>query len=608
MTLAFAGKSPRRRTFLVLAAFIAIIFSSFGAIAWQQSGAQATPPVGNVQVHKYLPKNNPPANAPWENQGVGQGTWTFSVYTTLADAQAGTNAIATFSQLGSNSPDLPQQELWIKETGMLAGHQFFGWFVPDGDNNSGNDKCNKEPLNGSTLNKDAILHIPAAYWTTKGNQTGLFHICAYNKPTTPPTTGTLDVIKVLPNLPQGVTVTGNFTGTVGSYNWTATTSTPWSQSGVTPGSFTVAEAAPTVTASDGGSVTNFGFHVLGAAESVCPTTTVDYGNAASNTTASLAADSALTFCVLNQYQAPEVVLRTLYVNKVIVSPAPDNSAIFSGTVDSAVALTWQTTNGVAVLVKNDLQPGVYHVHENAKTAYKPLGFAVVYSGAGTVCPAGPTATTEGLADLSGPNTVATVCVYNQPLVNVTVNKLEVTDGASSAGQGWKVTLSGCGFNDTKTTSGAGGSASWTDLAPCANYTLSEDTGSKPGLGFTPDPSPSVSFSLTGAGQPYTHTFINSKSTFEPFVPPLVIETLPTPVPPTATPIVIPPTATVVVPPITQEAVLGEKTPGPTPIAPVTGNGASTGNGPSAGLLIVSGLLLAAGALSTIAFARKEQNS
>jgi len=137
---------------------------------------------GNIQVHKYLPKQNENDNAPWQNQGNGPSQWEFTVYGSLQDAQDGTDPLATFSQLGSNSPDLPQTDLWIKETGMPNGYQFFGWYVPDGDGNSGNDKCNQQPLDGSTLNTNTILHIPASYWSTKGNKTGLLHICAYNKP------------------------------------------------------------------------------------------------------------------------------------------------------------------------------------------------------------------------------------------------------------------------------------------------------------------------------------------------------------------------------------------------------------------------------------------
>ena len=195
MTLALYGKSRRRQGALITAALLAVIIAAVGALGAitpggatpgggnnNQGGGNQPSSTGNIQVHKYLPKDNPQDKAPWQNQGNGQGQWTFSVYKSQTDAQNGTNPIATFSQLGSNSPDLPQTELWIKETGMPSGYQFFAWFVPDGDNNSGNDKCSTKPLDDKDLITSTILHIPAIYWSTKGNRTGLFHICAYNMP------------------------------------------------------------------------------------------------------------------------------------------------------------------------------------------------------------------------------------------------------------------------------------------------------------------------------------------------------------------------------------------------------------------------------------------
>lgn len=185
MALSFKPwKSLRHAAFVV--AFVAAVVAVFsGAALVRDTGsADAHVAAGTIQVHKYLPKDPPNASAPWQNQGVGQGAWTYTVYPSLADAQAGSNAIATFDELGKNSPSLPLTELWVKETGMPAGQDFFGWFVPDGDGDSGNDKCNQQPFDGSTMDRSAILHIPAEYWATKGNRTGLFHICAYNAPRT----------------------------------------------------------------------------------------------------------------------------------------------------------------------------------------------------------------------------------------------------------------------------------------------------------------------------------------------------------------------------------------------------------------------------------------
>lgn len=143
----------------------------------------AGPPDVNIQIHKYLPKAND--NNPWENQGSGQGDWKYTIY---AD-----NGGAPGAVLHSNidhlnpSPSFPKQTVWIKETDT-DGDAFYGWFVPDGDNNSGNDKCNQSPANFTTGNPDnrystaEYLKIDASFFDTTGNQTGLFHICAYNKP------------------------------------------------------------------------------------------------------------------------------------------------------------------------------------------------------------------------------------------------------------------------------------------------------------------------------------------------------------------------------------------------------------------------------------------
>jgi len=162
---------------------------------------------GNIQIHKYIPKQNPSPNAPWENQGKkNTSPWTFTVYASLQDAQNKTNALATFSQLGNNSPDLPLRDLYIRETGMPSGYQFFGWYVPDGDGDSGDDKCNQKPLDGTGLDTSVILHIPANYWSTKGNKNGLLHICAYNKPTT----RSVEICKIVEKNNDGNNDSGDF--------------------------------------------------------------------------------------------------------------------------------------------------------------------------------------------------------------------------------------------------------------------------------------------------------------------------------------------------------------------------------------------------------------
>ncbi len=324
-------------------------------------------PQGNIQVHKYLPKDNPPQNAPWENQGNGQGQWQFTVYGSETDAQNETNPLATFSQLGTNSPDLPQTDLWIKETGMPSGYQFFGWFVPDADNNSGNDKCNQQPLDGSTLDASPILHIPASYWDTKGNKTGLLHICAYNKPAT----RTVRVIKVVEGtyIPAG---THQFGGAVGSHTWSVSLTDPSSGSEQPAGDFTVPTSAVTVdetTLPTGWSLE--GFAVLQGLQQSCANVT-----SYSPTSATVPAGSeSYTVCVKNTSQ----VLPTgdIIVHKYKGQPGDASTPLSGWTISiSNPPGGSQQTDGEGKVVFAGLNPGTYTVCETLQTGWTFKGARV----------------------------------------------------------------------------------------------------------------------------------------------------------------------------------------------------------------------------------------
>jgi hypothetical protein len=203
-----------------------------------------------------------------------------------------------------------------------------------------------------------------------------------------------------------------------------------------------------------------------------------------------------------------------------------------------------------------------------------------------------------------------VAFYNQPLGSLNVHKDAVTSHnggpnvqAASDDDGWTITVVSvaCGINQSKQTD-ASGNASFTGLPLCTDYVVSENPVNAASPGFTPISATSVS-SVTPNGQ--TITFVNRKATFDPPCQDC-IEIVPTatptntPVPPTATP--VPPTAT----PTPEEATEGERTPGPTPIAPSTGTGSGGGTASMNILLLVAGLAVLSGGLSLTAAGKRRR--
>ncbi|MBE0609807.1 MAG: hypothetical protein IH609_10530 [Dehalococcoidia bacterium] len=212
--------------------------------------------------------------------------------------------------------------------------------------------------------------------------------------------------------------------------------------------------------------------------------------------------------------------------------------------------------------------------------------------------------------------------YNQQLGSLNVNKVAVTSHNFSADvaapnddDGWMITVSsaGCAYTATLPT-GVNGDVSFANLPMCTDYVVSENTVNADSPNFVPVGASSVT-GVTPNGQ--TITFTNRRATFDiviitptPFIPtPTATPVPPTeiPVPPTETPVpptVVPPTAI----PTVVEDVAGEKTPGPTPLAPVTGTG--TGGGGTASmnlLLVVAGLAVLSGGLTMAAVGRRRRN-
>ncbi len=194
MALGLNRESRRHRLGMLVAALFLAFVADVLLFAFDSDGATACGCESvSIQVHKYLPKNNP--NNPWENQGASAGEWKFTVYVDN-DGQPGEVLVEDLDDL-TPSLGFPQQDILVKETGT-DGDVFFGWFKPDGDGeNSGNDKCGKAPVaftTGGKYSREEYLAIPASAFDTPGNKTGLLHICAYNEPA--PTTRTLRVVKV----------------------------------------------------------------------------------------------------------------------------------------------------------------------------------------------------------------------------------------------------------------------------------------------------------------------------------------------------------------------------------------------------------------------------
>lgn len=222
-----------------------------------------------------------------------------------------------------------------------------------------------------------------------------------------------------------------------------------------------------------------------------------------------------------------------------------------------------------------LAPGNYTVSELTQGGWKVIGLRVD-NGALVAAATQTTVAVDG-----GTNVLRGVVFYNQPRVNIEVNKTEISlaTPGGAPGNGWSFTLNGCGVGPLVQATGANGKATFTDLPPAVacSYTVTETV--KAGWSAI---NPVQVTAPTAAGQTAVLNFTNVK--IEVCTDCITIVTpTPTPVTPTATPTPETPTATPTEEPKeepTEDVVSGEKTPGPgqTPIAPSTGTG-FMGSGP-----------------------------
>ncbi|MBE0608614.1 MAG: hypothetical protein IH609_04495 [Dehalococcoidia bacterium] len=625
MTLSLYGKSRRRQGSLLLLGLLAVLTAIVVAAAFRTDTFANDVPVGNIQVHKYLPKDPQPESgqAPWQNQGKGQGVWTFAIYDVDPDANADATPIATFNQLGKNSPDVPQTELWLQEIDS-AGYTFAGFYVPDGDGDSGNDKCNQQPLDGSTL-VSGTLHLPESIWETKGNKTGLFHICAYNEPGEEPVRTTVNVCKVFEDNGDGVTTgdtTFDFVVAAGAQNREVSITLAEGEGLAgevltdcqavvfdgTPTTVTFTELATSITDAAGyprygvgssalaeGSTVDVNLSDCVPAAAELPCTVTFYNREASG----VLGEGGITLAKYRDYNGDGTANGSdAYEPWTIKVTGP-------GGYDQTFVLT---AAQMPFLV-GSLAPGDYTVSELTQTGWKVIGLRV--DGVGALV---PDATQTTVAVDNGTNVLRGVTFYNQPIGSLDVTKVALTSHNFSPDvpspqdrDGWLITVSSdlCAYTATLPT-GVNGNVSFTNLPMCTDYVVSENTVNADSPNFVPVGASSVS-GVTPSGQ--TITFTNRRATYEFLViTPTPVPPTETPVPPTATP--VPPTATPVPPETpTEEAVAGEKTPGPTPLAPVTGTGTG-GDGGTTGmniLLMVAGLAVLSGAMTLAAAGRRRRN-
>lgn len=315
------------------------------------------------------------------------------------------------------------------------------------------------------------------------------------------------------------------------------------------------------------------------------------------------AEGDVKSCTITNTYAPRT--RALYVEPNVLGPVVDNAAVFSGTVDSMVNLTWATTNHVPSLVTGGTAPLVYHVHMDPKAGYVLTGFAVRYATGAGICPAAPEVTGEGIADLTLTNASATVCVYLQPIGSLTVTK--ILTPSSNAGR-FDLRIDGVAY---ATNAGDGGTTGAITLNAGVHIVSESAANSATSLMnyissivCTGPSGTSGGVVSVGIGATVACAITNTAiaGTYPPtgFVPPTAVATAPIVI---VTPTAVTPTSaagTATPRPgetpsptktATVDVVHGEKTPGSTPVPPAAGSG----TGP---YLEASPLFAAAGFLVT----------
>jgi len=119
----------------------------------------------------------------------------------------------------------------------------------------------------------------------------------------------------------------------------------------------------------------------------------------------------------------------------------------------------------------DLEPGDYTVTELTAAGWKVIGLRVD-NGALAAAATQATVAVDGAS-----NVLRGVSFYNQPRVNIEVNKTEIssTTPAGAPGAGWSFTLTGCGVGPLVKVTAATGQATFSDLPPAVgcSYTVTE---------------------------------------------------------------------------------------------------------------------------------------
>jgi hypothetical protein len=249
----------------------------------------------------------------------------------------------------------------------------------------------------------------------------------------------------------------------------------------------------------------------------------------------------------------------------------------TGTAGAATGFNATETTDADAAFFLGIPDGTYTVCETPKANWAVIGSKYNLVNQAGVCRTGVVVNLD--------QTVV-VNFYNQPRVNIEVNKTEISLATPSGapGSGWSFTLTGCGVGPLLATTGANGKATFGDLPPAVgcSYTVTETQQA----GWSAI-NPVQVTAPTAAGQTSVLNFTNVKIEVCTTCITIVTPT-PTPEKPAPTPTATPekptdPTATPTEKPAekpTQDVVSGEKTPGPgqTPIAPSTGSGLM-GSGP-----------------------------
>lgn len=238
------------------------------------------------------------------------------------------------------------------------------------------------------------------------------------------------------------------------------------------------------------------------------------------------------------------------------------------------------TNASGQIVLPGIATGVYSVTQEVRDGHRPIG---LISTIATVSYGSETAVT----------------FYSQPLLSIRVMKVEFTNEGRRAGDGWKITLTGCGMEPETKATDSTGVAHFADVPLCPDYTVSEDISSKPG--FTAMGATTRRVEGTSAGVIHEVVFESSNVT----VCTTCAGVQETPAPPattaTAAPSSAPEQATTPTPPG-----VGANTPTPGPMATPTGAGAQPGmmetpqSGSPAPMDIVEGVKIPGAAKTPIA--------